>query len=148
MSTAARAIIIEDDNILVMHRNKSGSEYFTLVGGRINDAETPEQAVVREVKEETGMDVTQAQLVFVEDHRAPYNAQYIFLCKAAPHGPVAIQDSSEEGYLNRLSINLHKPFWVRTQAFSKLQFRTPQLQAAIVQGLKKGFPKKPLKITT
>jgi 8-oxo-dGTP diphosphatase len=141
MSKAARAIIIENNKILVMHRDKHGSQYFTLVGGRANDDETPEQALVREVKEETGLDVTKAQLVFYENHAAPYNEQYIFLCEIGPHEQVAIQDSSEESSMNRLEMNMHQPQWVETKAFSRLAFRTPQLQEAIARALSKGFPK-------
>jgi 8-oxo-dGTP pyrophosphatase MutT (NUDIX family) len=146
MSKAARAIIVEDGKLLVMHRNKSGSEYFTLVGGRVNEGEEPEQTVVREVREETGLEVTSARLVFIEDHRAPYNVQYIYVCEIAPHGPVAVQDTSEEGFMNRLNINVHKPLWVEVKAFPRLYFRTPQLQQAIIQGLKNGFPNSPVNI--
>ena len=75
MSKAARAIVVQDGKILVMHRNKYGSEYFTLVGGRVNEGESLEQALVREVREETGLSVTGVRLVFIEEHPAPYNEQ-------------------------------------------------------------------------
>lgn len=146
MGKAARAIIIEGDKILVMHRNKHGSQYFTLVGGKANDAETMEQALVREVKEETGMHVLRARLVYTEEHAAPYNDQYIFLCEVAPHEAIAIQETSEEGFMNKISINTHQPLWAQLESFSKLPFRTPQLQDAIVMGVKKGFPAEPIKL--
>jgi len=144
MRKAARAIIIENGRILVMHRNKYGSKYFTLVGGRINDQETPEQGLVREVMEETGLQVTAARLVYTEDHAAPYNEQYIYVCEIAPHADVAIQESSEEGEMNRYEMNVHQPLWVALGAFGALPFRTPQLQKAIITAFKKGFPKKPV----
>ena len=146
MSNAARAIIIEDDKILVMHRNKHGSQYFTLVGGRTNPGETIEQTLAREVHEETGLIITGARLVFVEEHPEPYNQQYIFLCQVAPHQTVAIQDSSEEGAMNKLEANVHTPLWAETKAFATLEFRTPQLQQAILDGLKNGFPNEPVKL--
>lgn len=144
---AARAIIIEGDKILVMHRNKYGSEYFTLVGGRLADNESPEQALVREIQEETGLQITHAQLVFTEDHPEPYNYQYIYLCQVAPHGDVAIQDYSEEGQMNRLEANMHRPVWAEIQSFGKLPFRTPMLQEAIVKSLKTGFPDQPVALS-
>ncbi len=133
--------------MLVMHRNKYGSEYFTLVGGRLGDDETTEQALVREVKEETGLDVTACRLVFVEEHAAPYNEQYIFLCNVAPHEAVAIQSGSEEGVMNRFQVNTHELFWVPIKAFADLPFRTPALHNAIIHALQKGFPQKePIKL--
>jgi ADP-ribose pyrophosphatase YjhB (NUDIX family) len=140
MRKAARAIIIEDGKILVMFRNKHGSQYYTLVGGQADDHEMPLETLTREVKEETGLDVTSARLVFYEGHPEPYNEQYIFLCEIAPHGEVAVQDWSEEGQMNRIAANIHTLMWVNLRDFAKLPFRTPQLQQAIVDGLKKGFP--------
>jgi 8-oxo-dGTP diphosphatase len=146
MGKAVRAIVIEKDRILVMHRNKYGSEYFTLVGGLAGKDETLEQALVREVREETGLTVISGRLAYFEEHPSPYNEQYIYLCEVAPHGTVAIQEYSEEGTMNRYDMNTHQPHWVSLRAFGNLPFRTPQLQEAIVKALKKGFPKEPVKL--
>jgi ADP-ribose pyrophosphatase YjhB (NUDIX family) len=146
MRQAARAIIIENDKFLVMHRSKQGSEYFTLVGGRVNEGENLEQALVREVREETGLVVTEARLVFYEKHPDPYNEQYIYLCQVAPHTNIAIQEASEEAQLNRTATNVHQPLWVNVSAFEKLAFRTPQLQNAIAAALRKGFPSQPVQL--
>ncbi len=126
-----------------MHRNKNGKQYFTLVGGRVQKDETPQQAVVREVQEETGLAITACRLVYLEEHSEPYNTQYIFVCQVAPHGVVAIQDASEEAMLNKISTNMHKPLWVDVASFSTLPFLTMNLQAVIAEGLKKGFPELP-----
>lgn len=140
MGQAARAIIIEDGQMLVMHRNKHGSQYYTLVGGRLNEGETPEQAVIREVKEETGLNVIKARLVFTEKHPEPYNDQFIYVCEVAPHKSVKIQSYSEEALMNRMGANTHTPMWVALKHFERLPFSTMQLQKAIVEALKKGFP--------
>lgn len=146
MAKAARAIIIENNKILIMRREKQGSVYFTLVGGRVNDVEEIEHAVIREVKEETGLKVTSAKYVFYEAHPEPYNEQYIFLCQIAPHGDISIQEASDEALLNRFGTNLHEPLWADIDAFAKIAFRTPQLQLAILEGIKKGFPKNPVRL--
>jgi 8-oxo-dGTP pyrophosphatase MutT (NUDIX family) len=147
MSKAVRAIIIEGDKILVMHRNKEGSQYFTLVGGRVNDGESLEAAIKREVQEETGLEVTESRHVYTELHPEPYNEQYIFVCKIAPHNnQIAIQPGSEEAMLNTFITNIHTPLWVYAKSFGTLPFRTPQLQTAIVLGLKKGFPSRPIQL--
>jgi len=146
MGKASRAIIFENGKMLVMQRNKYGSRYFTLVGGSAFDNETMEQALVREIREETGMEVIRATLVFIEEHPAPYNEQYIYVCEVAPHGAVAVQHTSEEGYMNSLDANVHTPMWIEMHSFAALDFRTPQLQKAILKSLKHGFPTKPLKL--
>lgn len=129
-----------------MYRNKQGSEYYTLVGGYVNEGESIEQALVREVKEETGLDVTAGRLVFTEKHLPPRNDQYIFLCEVGPNDGIAIQDTAEEAFMNKIDINIHKPLWVEIGAFSRLPFFTIQLQKAIVESLQQGFPPAPVEL--
>lgn len=58
----AAAVIIRDGRILMVHErsHRSGREWWTLPGGGIEPGETPEQAVRREVLEETGLVVEEA----------------------------------------------------------------------------------------
>lgn len=147
MSKAARAIIIENGKMLVMYRNKYSSEYFTLVGGRVNEGESTEEALVREVQEETGLKVTAARLVYIEEQPAPYNSQYIYLCEVAPHGDIALASNSEEGMMNKLGMNMHEPRWVNAAALASMPFRSPNLHQAIIRALKEGFPEQPVKLS-
>ena len=146
MSTAVRAIIIKDDQILVMRRNKQTSDYYTLVGGVVKDAESAEQGLAREVKEETGLVILSSRLVFIEEHPAPYNRQLIFICDVAPQQSVSIQEFTDEALLNKLDFNTHEPMWVKLTNFSHLPFRTPQLQLAISRAISDGFPQQPVNL--
>lgn len=51
--------------ILLIHRFRAGQEYYTLPGGKIEAGETPEEACVREAKEETSLDITLKEKVAV-----------------------------------------------------------------------------------
>ena len=143
---AVRAIIINDGKLLVMFRNKHGSKYYTLVGGQVNQDETLHQALIRELKEETGLTITSATEVFYELHKPPYDEQHIYLCAASSNSEVKIQDLSEEAFLNKLGANIHEPAWVTFDAFKKLPFRTPQLHHAVMNALNNGFPDSPQRI--
>ena len=143
MKQAARAIIIVNDRILTMHRDKYGSKYYTLPGGQVAEDETTEQTLIREIKEETNLDITNSQLVFIERHPKPYNQQFIYLCEISPSEAAVIQNGSEEEIMNRYQMNIHKLIWVDTAAFKGIAFRTPQLQSAIVKSLEEGFPDTP-----
>lgn len=57
MRTRSAAILIQDDSIALIERHRTGMHYFTFPGGGVNEGETPEQAVVREVHEELGVEV-------------------------------------------------------------------------------------------
>lgn len=46
-----------------MHRRKHGREYYAIPGGQVEKGETPKQAAVREVKEETNLDIEAGKLL-------------------------------------------------------------------------------------
>jgi len=62
----AAAIIIKNDKILLIHRKKEGKEYWVFPGGGIEDAETGEETVLREINEETGLIAKNAVLAFMD----------------------------------------------------------------------------------
>ncbi len=62
----AAAVIVRDGRVLMVHersRRSGGGEWWTLPGGGLEPGETPEQAVRREVFEETGLVVSAARHV-------------------------------------------------------------------------------------
>lgn len=52
----SRALILDNDKVLLIHRFKNGREYFVLPGGHIEDGETEEETLIREIKEETNFE--------------------------------------------------------------------------------------------
>ena len=143
MGKAVRAIIIKDNQLLLIEREKDNSKYYTLVGGKVLDGETDEEALTRKVREETGLIIHFSKLTFIEQHPEPYNQQYIYLCETNNSQQVALNKNSEEAYLNRFGANIHLPVWVSRSSLSSLPFRTPQLKEGIINGLKHGFPTTP-----
>ncbi len=62
----AAAVIVRDGRVLMVHersRRSGGGEWWTLPGGGLEPGETAEQAVRREVFEETGLVVSAARYV-------------------------------------------------------------------------------------
>jgi 8-oxo-dGTP diphosphatase len=51
----AVAVVIERDELLVIRRRKGGREYTVLPGGGVETGESPEEACLRELYEETGL---------------------------------------------------------------------------------------------
>jgi len=146
MRKAARAIVVKDDALLVMHRNKFGEEYYTLVGGGVDVGETPEQTLVREVKEETTLDVANPRLVFVEEAGDPYGDQYIFLCDYAG-GEVSLPPESDEAKINELGKNMYTPMWLQVKKLPDVPFLSETLKATLIQSFLHGFPDQPQTIT-
>jgi 8-oxo-dGTP diphosphatase len=147
MRKAVRAIIIKNDHLLVMHRNKFGTVYDTLPGGNIEVGETPEQALYREVSEETMVEFTNPRLVFIEHSDAIYGDQYIFLCNYV-QGEPQLHPQSEEEHINRLGQNLYEPKWLSFSQLADAPFLSDKLQHKLIEGHKSGWPEKVLEFTS
>ena len=63
-AVTALAYVAQDDAVLLV-RQSYGRRYWSLPGGSVEQGESVEGAAVREVKEETGLDVRLARLVGV-----------------------------------------------------------------------------------
>lgn len=146
MRAASRAIILKQNNLLVMHRNKFGQEYDILIGGGIEIGETPEQALMREISEESGVSVGQPRLVFVERAPAPYGTQYVFLCSYISGKP-RLDENAIEYKIDMMGTNRYMPVWRTLEELKVAQFRSLSLKKAILKGLSEGFPKQPIDIT-
>ena len=146
MRRAVRAIVVKDDKLLVMRRNKFGQEYYILVGGGIDAGETPEQALSRELMEETGFTLVSSRLVFTESHQDIYGHQYIYACEVTGDGTPVLHPSSDEAQIHALGQNLYEPLWLPIKDLAGIPFRTPELQQALVLGLRHGFPKGPVEL--
>lgn len=68
----AAVLIIKNSQILLMHRIKNGHEYYAIPGGTIEDNETPEQTAIREIKEETSLDIKIDKLLWEYDDGLAY----------------------------------------------------------------------------
>lgn len=133
-----RAIVVRDDHMLGMQRDKFGQMYYTLIGGGIDAGETAEQALRREISEESGFELQSARLVFVEEAGNPYGTQYIYLCEVAGDEPKLSADSDEAKIFDLG--NKHTPMWIPIKDLASLTFRSPMLQKALQYGFEYGFP--------
>ncbi|MDY6072212.1 MAG: NUDIX domain-containing protein [Bacilli bacterium] len=81
---SSRAIIIEDGKLLTMFRRKikkdgSVKEYYVIPGGGLEESETLEENVIRELKEEFNVDIEIVKFLSTEEYDDTI-ANY-FLCK-------------------------------------------------------------------
>lgn len=147
MRRAVRIILIKDNQLLVMHRNKFGKEYDTLPGGNVEVGETNEQALVREVQEETTLTFSSPRLVCVEHAGDPYGDQFIYLAEYVSGEP-KLAPGSEEETINKLGHNLYEPGWMPLNKLPPAPFLSEQLKQFILLHNEKGWPETAVEITT
>lgn len=69
MRVRVAGILVEDDSILLLEQHHDDIDRpWVLPGGTVEEHETLEQAMIREMKEETGLDIVVEHLLYVSDH--------------------------------------------------------------------------------
>jgi 8-oxo-dGTP pyrophosphatase MutT (NUDIX family) len=146
MRKAVRAIIVKDNNILLMHRHKFGHEYYALPGGGIDIGETPEQALYREIMEEASIEIANLQLVIDEDAGPIYGQQLIYACDYVSGYP-KLAATSEEAQITALGQNLYLPEWFPIAQLSDINLLPGQLKTLLIERLSGTWDETPIKLT-
>ena len=147
MSQTARAVIFNDKGeVLMIERHKSGEHYFVLPGGHVDGRESPQQAVMREVDEETSLRVTVEKLLYTSQDTYG-NDQHIFLCEyAGGDQPTLRPDSIEATAMVTGSQQRWRPAWF---SFEELRGRTVYplgLLKHLAEDKASGYRRNPYKI--
>jgi ADP-ribose pyrophosphatase YjhB (NUDIX family) len=61
-------VLVEDNRLLVLRQAAGDGRAWSLPGGKAEDGETLAGALVREMREETGLDVAVGRLLYLCDH--------------------------------------------------------------------------------
>jgi 8-oxo-dGTP diphosphatase len=136
MSYRAAVILLQDNQIALIERHRSGLHYFTFPGGHVDPGETPEQAAVREAREELGLEVSIQRLVAeIWWHDQP---QYHYLAEIT--GGEFGTGTGEE-ILHPLPKNgSYHPVWVPVQNLLDLPVLPHVLAEMVVEACSTGWP--------
>ena len=88
------AAIIQDDKILMVRHKHKGREYWTLPGGGIEEGESHEQALVREVFEETQLKAKVIKFLFDEAYSK--GITYCYLAAIDGNGEAKLGSDPED----------------------------------------------------
>lgn len=70
-------LIVENEKILLVKHRKNDREYWVLPGGRLEYGETFVDCALREMKEETGLDIQPQEFLFLSEAIAPDLSRHI-----------------------------------------------------------------------
>lgn len=117
--TRCQGAVIKDDCILIVkHVNHhTGNIYWWLPGGGLQPEETDEECVLREIREETHLEVKIERLLFETidpDKRYTYQRYVTYLCTPVS-GEAAIGDEGESASIHSITGVGWYPLWDESQ---------------------------------
>ncbi len=86
MHVSARGVIFIDNKVVLIHRRKqredgSMRDFYVVPGGKSEEGETLEETVIREIKEELGIDVVPKEKILEQRDAFNNSIQNYFLCE-------------------------------------------------------------------
>ena len=100
----ACGIVIDKNKVLLIYRKVNDKEYYVFPGGGVEDSESIEKAVIREVKEESSINIKVRRLLHHFENKN--NDQYFYLCSYVSGKP-----KIEEG-IGKSCEKDHMPYWL------------------------------------
>ncbi|HEY9684903.1 MAG TPA: NUDIX hydrolase [Oculatellaceae cyanobacterium] len=78
-TTRVSVVVLDSDEkkILLVRHRKGSRQYWVLPGGRLEYGETFHECAIRELKEETGLDVAIERFLFISEAIAPDRTRHI-----------------------------------------------------------------------
>lgn len=139
--TAARAVVLHEGSVLLMGRRKNGLHYFAFPGGHIKPAESPEAALLRELREETTLNCAVERLLYVVhlEHRKETHLYYLVRLRGIRVLP-ELSPESAEYQLNATGMQTFMPQWVKFADLPNVNCLPAPVARMLVKDVAKGLP--------
>lgn len=136
MRNTGRAVLIKDNQVLLMFRNNFGRVYFAIPGGKQDEGESLEDTVIRELKEETSIDCEVIELIASEVNKKNDRNHHLFAVKYLSGKP-KLGDNVELQAMTKNPNNFYKPMWVNIDSALDQLLLPDELEPALKDYLRK-----------
>lgn len=128
---SCRAIIFKDEKMVAMYREKNGRTYYTFPGGGMDEGETINECVKREVIEEFGIVVKPIKEVYTYEDEKTY--QHFILCDWIS-GELGTGEGEE--FQGDASRGVYEPMLIDIENIPNLPLMPPEAAMQVVDDYK------------
>lgn len=139
-ASRAAAIIMHNNALLLMQRRHRGHTFYVFPGGTVESGETTAQAAMREVQEETSVNVHITQLLYTarildatsfKDHFF-YTCSYVTGTPHLPQGSIEWQRMHTED-------NYYNPLWIPIEKLRENLIYPLEIRDILIDDIRQGF---------
>jgi 8-oxo-dGTP diphosphatase len=120
-------VIVQDGRVALIKRVRAGRTYYLFPGGGVEAGETPEQAAIREAREEHGVDVELGDPRYEEDFDRSRFVYFDAQIVGGTFGTGLWPDHAERSTEARERSGTHEPIWVPLDGLDGLDVRPKAL---------------------
>ena len=125
------AMILIDEKLVSMYREKEGRVYYTFPGGGQDEGETEEECVIREVIEEFGIIVEPIKKVYTYENEKSIEAFYVCKYVSGKFGT-----GTGEEYKEGRDHGLYQPVMIDIADIPNLPLMPPEIASAVYEDYK------------
>jgi 8-oxo-dGTP diphosphatase len=133
----AAVVVFEGDRVALIERVRDGRRYYLFPGGQVEPGESPEDAGVREAREELGLDVEIARLVARATFRGNEQRYYLARQTGGVFGAGVGEEMTGEDFPETGSYRA--VFWP-ISALSAIELRPADLALMVEHSAAAGWP--------
>lgn len=141
----AVGIVINEDKVLLMHRVKNGKQYYVFPGGGVEEGESIEEAVVRELWEETTLEIEVGKLLYRHIYDDG-NEQFFYLCRYVSGTP-KLGEGTESEEMKVSNKNYYNPMWYPVENIERLLLYPLEIRDWLIDDIKNNFADTPREAT-
>ncbi len=132
MRISSRAVIFKDDSVILIYRERDNEKYYVFPGGGLEEGETLEENVIREIKEELGLTINVKKQLYVV--KGDNFEQNFFLCDWVS-GELGTGDPEE--YDSNRPTGLQKPMFIPIKELGNLNVVSPFIVKQLLEDIEK-----------
>jgi len=140
MRIRAGVVLIEDDKVALIERYRDGKHYFVFPGGGADEDETPEDAAIREMEEETGLRVIVKRKLAEIDFGLSYQIYYLVERVSGEYGTGTGEEFTDADP-NNPAEGIYIPIWMPIAELAEHENIYPvDLTELVSKSIRNGWP--------
>ncbi len=143
MRTRAAAILIQNHALALIERHRDGKHYFTFPGGGVDSGESPQQAVIREIEEELGLQVRVLGLAAEVWFRGNRQLYYLVEQTGGVFG-TGMGEEYTDPRPDDPNVGTYHPMWMPLAEVPAHPVLPADVAALAVKSEKEGWPREPV----